>query len=386
MDLLRRVLKSRWPALALACAVLFLAACEMPVRSFGMPPIGSRYRLSPTPTPTYTPTHTYTPTLTPTVTLTPTPTPTVTLTPTLTPTITLTPTETPTETPTLTETPTFGPSPTATRYMTPTRTLTPTRTYTSTRTITNTPTITYTPTITPTRTPTHTPTVTNTPTPPSRYLRINKPGLLSKVVSPLHLDALIVPGDNGALRVEIIGEDGRQIVNQQFSFKSSIGQRVSAILDINFEIKSAAETARLVLSVDDRYGRKIAMSSVDLILLKLGESEIFTNNEALEPYLIRSPKPQEVVRGGVLQLKGLARTVNETPVIVDLINEAGTVIASEKVLVDPPGGNLSHTPFEVLIPYSVAGTTNVRLTIRQESDTRLPGTVALSSEEIILEP
>jgi len=101
----------------------------------------SEFDVTPTPTPSITPTETPTPTITPTETPTPT--------------VTETPTETPT--PTVTETPTETPTPT----ITPTPTVTETPTETPTPTVTETPTETPTPTLTSTETPT--PTITPTP-------------------------------------------------------------------------------------------------------------------------------------------------------------------------------------------------------------------------------
>jgi hypothetical protein len=139
--------------------------------------------VSPTPTPTQTPTNTRTPTPTPTNTRTPTQTPTNTRTPTQTPTPTntsssatqtptptntRTPTQTPTNTRTPTQTPTRTPTNTPTTTNTPsntpTNTVTPTNTTTQTSTPTNTPTQTLTNTSTPTNTPTQTLTNTSTPT------------------------------------------------------------------------------------------------------------------------------------------------------------------------------------------------------------------------------
>jgi hypothetical protein len=80
--------------------------------------------LTPTPTPSITPTNTITPSITPTITPTNTLTPTNTQTPTVTPTNTITPTQT--QTPTITPTKTSTPTPTNT--VTPTKTPTPTPT------------------------------------------------------------------------------------------------------------------------------------------------------------------------------------------------------------------------------------------------------------------
>lgn len=134
-----------------------------------------------TSTPSETATSTPTPTETPTATLTPTPSVTAGLTPTPTPSFTSTPTETPTQTPsqtptqtgtpfeTSTPTPTETPTQTQTPTVTQTETETPTPTPTNTETPTSTPTNTETPTQTPTITPTETSTSTPTPTPSRNY-------------------------------------------------------------------------------------------------------------------------------------------------------------------------------------------------------------------------
>jgi hypothetical protein len=128
------------------------------------------FPVSPSNTPTQTPTPSVTVGLTPTATQTPTQTPTntQTQTPTNTNTQTQTPTNTNTPTDNVTDTPT--PTPTQTPTLTPTGTVsvspTPTTTQTSTQTQTQTPTPSITASQTPTtsETPTNTPTVTTTPT------------------------------------------------------------------------------------------------------------------------------------------------------------------------------------------------------------------------------
>ena len=90
--------------------------------------------------------------------ITPTTTPTNTPTPSITPTNTPTPSITPTITPTKTQTPTVTPTNTITPTQTKTPTVTPTNTITPTNTVTPTNTITPTNTVTPTKTPTPTPT------------------------------------------------------------------------------------------------------------------------------------------------------------------------------------------------------------------------------------
>jgi hypothetical protein len=113
-------------------------------------------KLSPTPTPSVTPTKSNTPTPSITNSVTPTNSPTGTVTPTVTTTNTGTPINTSTQTPTVTNTPTNTDTP----NNTPTNTSTPTYTPSNSNTPTNTPTY----SMTPTNTITHTQTGTNTPT------------------------------------------------------------------------------------------------------------------------------------------------------------------------------------------------------------------------------
>lgn len=307
---------------------------------------------------------------------------------TLTPTVTASPTEsatptvpTPTGTPlppTETLTPSASPSPTDT--VTPGPSLTPSRTPTFTRT----PTLTRVPTRT--RKPTNTPTITYTPTPPPLALRIRRPGLFSRLTSPFRMEALVRPDGDGWIRIELVGEDERILASQRLDYRNVLGRRFWVYPLIHFKIPGAAETARLRVYTRDLFGRLVSLTSVDLVLLAVGENEI---NPALlywEPYLVRFPFPDQVVAGGTVLVVGLARPVNQTPVIFELIDEAGRVVGSAQVKVPEPTGDLSHTPYLVSIPYSVQALTPVRLTIYQESDQRIPGMVVLTSFLLNLAP
>jgi hypothetical protein len=246
------------------------------------------------------------------------------------------------------------------------------------------PTNTRPPTRTPTLTPT--PTITPTPTPPYSVLRISRPGMLSKVISPIRAEVFAMPGDDGRVQIDLMGEDGRYITRQLLDYPRYLGRHIGISPEIPFQINAMGETARLVVSNNDKFGRKIYLTSVDLVLLSMGENVLNPAGMGQEPYLIREPKPNAVVSGGVLKIVGLARPVNDRPILIELINEEGSTVGSKQITADPPGGDLSHTPFEVEIPYSITGITPVRLTLRQESSNRIPGTIALTSMQIILAP
>lgn len=327
---------------------------------------------------------------TPTVTSTLTPTATFTVTNTNTatpePTFTETPTETATNTPPPTSTNTFTSSPTydgtITETSTPTITLTPSRTPTATRTRYPT----WTPRPTNTRRPTNTPTITPTPTPPLAFNRINNLAPYSLVVSPVRVEAIVSPGDDGLIYVTLIGENGRTISREGLNFRNYIGSHVGIAHEIPFTPIGAAETARIEISSYDRYNRTMAVTSVDLVLLQLGRNEITRPTDLTEPYLIREPDEGDTIRGGLIQVQGLARILNANPLIVECIDEDGNILSREEVNITAPSDEFSHIPFQVYLGYSVSEATNVRLTIKQESDSRIPGIISLNSFEIILAP
>ena len=323
-----------------------------------------------------------------------------------TPTLTLSPTVTASATLTATATETFTPipdTPTATASVTASQTASVTNTATSTNTVTPgpSPTVTLTPSLTrtftatyipsltrtPSRTPTNTftPTITLTPTPPPSVPFIANPGLLSRMVSPIKAEIYAYPGDDGMVRLELIGEDGRLIARQVLDFTSYKHQSIAFYPTIPFEINSAAETARLQVISGDRFGRTISLMSVDVLLLKAGRNEIFGPAITQEPYILRAPEDGQTISGGKLTIDGLIRPVNASPVILEAIGEDNAVIFTKQFNVAAPSGPLSHTPFQLDVAYKVSAPTPVRLILRQEGS-RIAGTVALSSIKVILEP
>ncbi len=347
----------RIPSLAAALLALALLTGCMSVERMAAPP------------------PTATPTITPTATVTASPVP-----PTTTPlaSASLAPTDPPTETPT--RKPTFTHEPTITSTITPGPSPTATRTPTATRR----PSLTPLPTRT--RWPTRTPTITPTPTPPIVALRIERPGLLSKVSAPFRTELRFQVGEDGWVYLRLVGEDGRLIGEQALDYRKYPGRIFWNAPYVNFSIPGAAETGRLEMITRDVFGRTQSLSSVDLILLKAGKDEINPANLYWEPYLVRYPPADTIFSGGTVLVIGLARPINSNPVIFELVDEHGNVVGSSQLVIPDPTGDLSHTPFQVGVPYAVSTTTNVRLTIRQESAGRVPGTVALTSRKLVLEP
>ncbi len=264
------------------------------------------------------------------------------------------------------DTPTPGPSPTPSR--TATRTLVPTRTRA--------------PSLTPTIT--STPTVTATATPPAPDHDLVQPGMMSLVTSPIQMEFYSLTGDDGQVHIRLVGEDGRTITETKLNYDRG-GRYIYAAPKIPFEIEAVSEVARLEVWSQDSFGRTIALSSVDLVLLSIGRSEINPEAVAQEPYIIRAPRYDQTIKGGTLIVDGLARPVNQSALIFEVITEGAQVITSKTFTPAAPPAGQSYTPFHLEIPYQIKTTTPVRLIVRQEGS-RLPGTVWLNSILITLEP
>jgi len=229
-------------------------------------------------------------------------------------------------------------------------------------------------------------TVTRTPTPPFAYLQIKKPGKDSFVVSPINMEVMINPGDDGLLRIDLLGEDGRIIAHEELDYSYAIGNRFWTSPKLSYSIDSVAELGRLELSVYDEHSRIIALSTVDLYLQSLGRYDIKDAVSLKEPFVIRYPYHKAEIEDGIVYVNGLAQPINDNPLIFELVDENRTVIGTWELNISQPQSGQSHTPFSVQVPYIINATTPVRLTIRQESDSKIPGNVAINSVEILLQP
>ncbi|MBU0510738.1 MAG: hypothetical protein KJ638_03420, partial [Chloroflexi bacterium] len=276
---------------------------------------------------------------------------------------------------------------------TPTHTLTDTPQATPTPRQTTSQTITAaTATPSPTAAGANQPPSTSAPTPthlppieiPYADIQIISPGALSRVVTPIKLHAFLIPGAGGRVRVELLGEDGHLLYRKIFVFDTPVDARVNLLVDLDFEISGVAETARLVVSIDDSYGRLKSLASENVILLSLGNPDINPPGDLLELIVIQQPTPKVLIQGGTLTVSGLVRSASEQPLLIELIATDGRIIGSRLagIATSPEGG---HRLFAAEVPYHVNSPTWVRLTV-SERGTRLPGVTQLSSLEILLGP
>lgn len=253
------------------------------------------------------------------------------------------------------------------------------KTPSATPTETLTPTLTPTPTETPTLTPTHT--LTASPSAPIAQIRIQSPGPMSKIASPLNLRMQIVTGASELVQIDLQGEDGRLLARNLAQAKSwPAGYIVT--LEIPFEIRAAAEVGRITISTKDEFGRVQSLLTTRVLLLSVGEDEINPEGDSSERVVFYSPPVKDAVASdGVVDVEGRFLPLNDNPVVLELLDPTGKVVGLR--VLDFIGTN--EQTFSTTIPYKVFEPTLARLVLRQEDD-RLSGQVYIFSQEILLNP
>jgi hypothetical protein len=196
---------------------------------------------------------------------------------------------------------------------------------------------------------------------------------------------LLAAGPTGRVQIELQGEDGRLLMREIKAIGANEGQQINIAVEMKFEIAAAAEAGRVVISIEDKYGRIMALASTDVILISLGESDINQPGDLRESIVIEEPKTNALIQGGKVRVSGEARPVSDKPLVIELQTTEGRIAGiNHMVHVDEaPVG--SHGKFSVDVPYSVEEPTRVRLVVWERGD-RIPGVVHLSSLEVMLSP
>jgi len=221
---------------------------------------------------------------------------------------------------------------------------------------------------------------------PAPMIMIESPGPLSKLITPILLQGSFNPGEDGMLYVELFSTEGSLVGRQVLDYKKMTYAKAYVTDSIPFDIEAAGTFARLVVSTHDKFQRKSAVASVDLILLQMGSNILMPPSILEEPYVIQSPKPDEVIKGGVARVYGVFKPVTNSPLLFQLIGSTGEILGTQSFLFAPMTADQAYAKFVVDISYSVAGNTDARLSIYQNSDNRIPGVVWWTSEEVTLSP
>jgi hypothetical protein len=214
--------------------------------------------------------------------------------------------------------------------------------------------------------------------------QIISPGSGSKVISPFILRAAIKAGQNSAVRIELLGEDGRLLMREIRGYQSPQNDWISLGSEVSYGINGAAEAGRLQVSTEDEHGRLESVSSVDLILQSADNQDLHLPPDLLEDIVLESPSANRLIQDGKVRVSGLARTRSAQPLRIEIVTSDGKIVGTRQVSVTLSEGN-SYGTFAIDVPYIVSSTQRVRVQVWEPGD-RIPGIVNLSSVEVLLSP
>lgn len=251
------------------------------------------------------------------------------------------------------------------------------------------------PAVTPTATlqpsiPTVITTRTTSPTPtflpeiPSAHIQIFQLGELSRVSSPIKVSARLFSKVGKVVRLELHGEDGRLLGRELNNLPAIPWSTALVSTEMEFEIRLAAEYGRLVISVEDAFGRLIDVNSVNLVLLQFGDSELNPATALWQVIQIDEPKPQTLIQGGSVFVSGLARPNTDKPLFIQLVGQDGQNLGHRLAAVEIsiPGG---YGTFAADVPYSITEVTPALLVVYESGGT-LSEIAHLASVELLLSP
>lgn len=212
---------------------------------------------------------------------------------------------------------------------------------------------------------------------------ILQPGNHARLVSPLKLKLLTHPGEDGLVRLELIGHDNRLIFRKLLDYKEYSNKTLLIEQEIPFEVRND-EPARLQVVLEDSKGKTIFVSSIELTLLVVKGSEINGDAPVNPRFIIEQPVSGSTVPGTDLFVKAKIKPINETPVVVEVLAKDWNTLASKLVSVKFPADQTAYIPIQVKLPYKTGTDTPVTIRIRQESSTLITGTVLMWSEKVTL--
>lgn len=202
---------------------------------------------------------------------------------------------------------------------------------------------------------------------PDAKIQIINPGSLSQLASPFTVQASVFPGPDRLVSLQLIGEDGRLIHDQLLKLSTAESGWSNLIEEINFQIPSAGESAMLVLTTHDEFGRPVTQAVTQVFLMQIGKSDINSYDFIKQPYIVQSLKDEAVIKGGVVHVSGFAHSYNTNPLIIELLTESGGVMETQIVKLPRGSEKLNYVPFSADVPYDIGIDTPVRMTIRQRS-------------------
>jgi hypothetical protein len=213
---------------------------------------------------------------------------------------------------------------------------------------------------------------------------ILEPGPGSRLVSPLRVAGTADSTFEQNLVVRVLLDDGSQLALTPTTIQSELGQRGDFQVELPFTISGERQAFIQVFSTSPRDGGITHLASSGVMLAETGPADIRPVEAHPERIQITNLVPGGSLSGGMAHVEGFALASFEQTLVVDILDEDGSVVGSQPLIVDSPEWG-QPGPFQVDVAYSVAETKAGRVVVRDPSPA-FEGDVHLASVEVTLNP
>lgn len=232
--------------------------------------------------------------------------------------------------------------------------------------------------------PSPTPTVLALPL-TSEKLIIEAPGPGSQTGSPIRVIGWGGPSYGDRIRIRLIREDGEVLAQLHTWILAPTGRAGRFVVDVPFRFSSVAEAALIEASYDNPLtGRLDHLTTRRVVLLTTGRPLIHPYLVAAEKLTILSPYEGRIIEGGSIQIRGAAWLDEDLPLLVELIDQPGNVLASAEVTVAAPALGQLGT-FDVTLPYTITDSQYAWLAVTERGTTP-PMVMHYTSVRVYLKP
>jgi len=188
---------------------------------------------------------------------------------------------------------------------------------------------------------------------PQERIILEAPGPGSQVVSPVRVAGWGGPSSQGKVFVRLIGEQGQVLARTTTYLLAQDGAAGQFVLTVPFSLSGVAEAGLVEVSINGYTTGKLEhIATRPVVFLSVGPDRVHTNQAVAEKLTLFSPRADRVIRGGVISVSGAAWLDEDLPLLIEVLDRSGAVIASTEVEVEAPVlGELGT--FQAQVPYSV---------------------------------
>ena len=188
---------------------------------------------------------------------------------------------------------------------------------------------------------------------PQERIIIEAPGPGSQVVSPVRVAGWGGPSSQGKVFVRLIGEQGQVLARTTTYLLAQDGAAGQFVLTVPFSLSGVAEAGLVEVSINGYTTGKLEhIATRPVVFLSVGPGRVHTNQAVAEKLTLFSPRADRVIRGGFISVSGAAWLDEDLPLLIEVLDRSGAVIASTEVEVEAPVlGELGT--FQAQVPYSV---------------------------------